>query len=141
MSAEKARRAAEAADAAAKAAQVVAQGKADNRLRVEQGIPGEWVGNFGGHGNARFTITRDFGAFGAMLLSDGWREVFRGELLDNNNLLLTGISAARIGSSSSGTYSLDTVHLELGTDGGSLTGQFRDAAGHIGNVEMRKSKP
>jgi hypothetical protein len=116
--AEKARRAAEATQAA--------NATTANRSRVGQGIAGEWVGTFGAHANAGLTITSDGGVVGAVLLTDGWREVFRGELLDDNKLLLTGTSATRVGSSSFGTYNLDTVHLELSADGDFLTGQLRD---------------
>jgi len=135
--AERARLAAEAAQAATEVAQAAANANVANRSRVEQGIAGEWVGNFG-----RLTITSQGGAIGAVLLSPGgWREVLHGELLGDNILLLTGTSATRVGSSSSGTYSLDTVHLELSGDGGSLAGQFRDANGRVGNVAMQKSRP
>jgi hypothetical protein len=129
--AEKARLATEAAENAAKT-------KAYNRSWVEQRIAGEWGGTFGRHANAGVTITRDGGVVGAVLLADGWREVFHGELLDDNTLRLTGVSAARVGSSSSSNYSLDTVHLELSADGSSLTGQFRDAAGATGPFAMQK---
>jgi len=111
---------------AAEAAQAAANATTANRLRVAQGLAGEWVGTFGAHAKAGLTITSDGGVVGAVLLTDGWREVFRGELLDDNKLLLTGTSATRVGSSSFGTYNLDTVHLELSADGDFLTGQLRD---------------
>jgi len=150
--AEKARLAAEAAQAAAnaeaartmanaEAQQALANAMAARRSQVEQGIAGGWVGSFGGHRNSRLTITREGGVVGAVLLDDGWREVFHGELGNDNNLLLTGASATRVGPSSSSTYSLDTLRLELSADGGSLTGQYRDAAGHTGTVTMKKGRP
>jgi hypothetical protein len=135
---EKARRAAEAADAAAKAAETAAQAKTADRSRVEQGIAGEWVGTSGAHANDRVTITSKGGVIGAVLLSDRWREVLQGQLLDDNHLLLTGTSVTRP-AAYFGAYSLDTFALELSADGNSLTGNYHDAAGHAGPIAMRKS--
>jgi nucleoid-associated protein YgaU len=129
---------AEAADAAAKAAQVAALANAANRSRVEQGIAGEWAGKFNNDPRGRLAITRAGGVIGATLVSGGWREAFNGELLPDGTLVLTGTGATRVGTSSSSTYSLDTLRLELDTNRVNLSGQYRDAQGHTGRVVFAK---
>ena len=120
------------------AAQAAQAARAMDRSRVEQGITGEWVGTFGSHADARLTITIKATNYGAVLLSGGYREILDGELLQDNRLRLTGTKATRVGSSASSTYSLDTIQLGLRADGGSITGQYGDTAGHSGTVEMKK---
>jgi hypothetical protein len=132
--AEEARLAAE----ASQAAQAAQEAEAANRLRVEQGIAGTWTGTFARNANATLTITSSGGAIGGVLLNDGWSETFRGEILPNNQLVLTGINAVRVSSSASGAYTLDTATLDLSPDGASLIGQFRDASGSSGPVAMQK---
>jgi hypothetical protein len=136
--AEKARRAAEAADAAAKAAQASAQAKAENRLRVEQGITGEWAGRFNNDPQGRLKITHGGGVTDAWILAGGWRETFHGELLPDGTLVLTGTGATRVPPSSSNTYSLDTMRLELDTNRANLSGQYRDSEGHTGRVDFAR---
>ena len=151
--AEKARRAAEAADAAAKAAEAAAKAAeaaaqandeaagAANRervQRVEQGIAGEWAGRFNNDPRGRLAITRSGGAIGATIQSSGWREVFNCELLQDGTLVLTGTGATRVGPSSSSTYSLDTLRLELDANRVNFHGQYRDAQGHTGPVVFAK---
>jgi hypothetical protein len=126
--AERARLAAEVAQAA--------NATAAKRSRVEQGILGEWVGDFG-----RLTITSNGGAIGAVLLNNVHRDVLHGDLLDDNKLLrLTGTSATYF-NSSSGANNLLTFYLELSADGDSLTGQYRDSFGHTGAAAMKKGRP
>lgn len=125
---------------ATQAAQAELQAKAANHARVEQGVVGEWVGTFSGHPGARLTITRDNGVLGAVLVNDGWREVLTGEVLADDTLLLTGISATRVGQTNSNNYSLDTVQLTFGSDD-SLAGQFHDTGGHAGTVTMGRLRP
>jgi hypothetical protein len=126
--AERARLAAEVAQAA--------NATAAKRSRVEQGILGEWVGDFG-----RLTITSNAGAIGAVLLNNVHRDVLHGDLLDDNKLLrLTGTSATYF-NSSSGANNLLTFYLELSADGDSLTGQYRDSFGHTGAAAMKKGRP
>jgi len=114
--------------------------KADeaNRLRVEQGIAGEWAGKFNNDPQARLTITSGGGVIGATLLSGGWHETFQCELLHDGTLVLTGTGATRVGPSSSSTYSLDTLRLKLDTNRSNFYGQYRDAQGHTGRVVFAK---
>ena len=127
VSAEKARRAAEAA-----------QARETNRSRVEQGIAGEWAGRFNNDPLARLSITSGGGVINATLLSGGWRETFHCELLPDGTLVLTGTGANRVGPSSFGTYSLDTMRLELDTNRVNFRGQYHDSQGHSGSVVFAK---
>ena len=129
---------AEAAETAAKAAQEAAVANAAKRSRVEQGIAGEWAGRFNNDPRGRLAITRSGGAIGATIQSSGWREVFNCELLQDGTLVLTGTGATRVGPSSSSTYSLDTLRLELDANRVNFHGQYRDAQGHTGPVVFAK---
>ncbi len=104
--------------------------------RVEQGIVGQWSGAFGSHLDAQLTITKDGTAISGVLLSAGVREILRGELLDDNRLMLTSISVTRI--SGTGNYSPDTIFVELGQDGGSLKGSYRDTSNRSGTIAMTR---
>ena len=127
--------------AQAMAAQDAAQAMAANRLRVEQGIAGAWAGRFNNDPQARLTITSGGGAIGATLLAGGWREAFHGELLPDGTLVLTGTGATRVSTSSSSTYSLDTLRLELDTNRVNFHGQYRDAQGHTGRADFARLAP
>jgi hypothetical protein len=137
--AEKARRAVEAAKAAA--AKEAATPKTAERVRVEQGIQGEWVGTFFNYSNARLTITNADGVFGAMLVAGGLRVVYSVQLgvtwLADGHLYLDQVDYH----APAGDYPIGTADLALSADGLSLTGRCPDAVIQPKLVSLTKSHP
>jgi cyclophilin family peptidyl-prolyl cis-trans isomerase len=107
--------------------------------RVKRGIAGEWAGAFGRQANARLTISREHKAISGVLRSGEFREVFRGEILPDNRLMLTPLSVKKTDGSDAPRYSLDTLWLELSGDGISLRGSYRDARNSGGAVSLMRT--
>ncbi len=125
----------------ARLAATAAKAKEENRRRIEQAIVGEWAGRFNNDPQAHLTLNNEAGAISATILAGGWRETFRYEMLPEGTLVFTGTSASQVGRSSSSTYSLDTLRLDLDASRGNLNGQYRDAQGHSGRISFTKMAP
>ena len=107
--------------------------------RVKRGIIGEWAGLFGSQSDARLTISKEHRAISGVLRSASFREVFRGEILPDNRLMLTPLSVKKKDGSDAPRYNLDTLWLELATNGTSLKGSYRDTRNSGGAVSLMRT--
>jgi hypothetical protein len=107
------------------------------RPRVEREIAGQWDGSFGGHSGARLRVTVVGATIDAVLYTEGVRETFRGEFLEDNRLLLTPVDVTRL-SGGPLNYSPDTVWLTLASDGNSVNGSYTDAGRRSGGLHMTR---
>jgi hypothetical protein len=101
-------------------------------------IAGEWQGEFFKRKDARLYIIRSGEILSATLLNDGYREDLSVEMLDGNNLLLTGYSVVRQDGREARNYALDQVYLQYSPESRLLHGSVSDAAGQTGPVRLTK---